>query len=442
MVEAFTGLATSISGSLLAQVSCPPLSPRTGNLARIPAIFPPIPIGEHRSDGIAQISLDDLALSGNAHRLFLVSLSRGHVVKPVMMNAVELRRATHPLARFLCEITTARAAACVPFVWGAASSLPFLPRIRLHDARTYGTAAQRLGAWADRVRHLGLLRNIVLDAYYPEVGRYGTGAAMQAAEAVFAADSAVSIAQLTVTASGTPHPYAVITASFIDLAAAFTGSLSSGLNWLTDYINHHPTPALAREVHGQAMHLTDPSGDWAAYRAACARRKDPTPIRYWPLCSPVPLRSGGWHATKGAGHRCRPAPCSCRRCRSRSVGLPLPDIGPRGHPQSLGKGAVEVALLHIERAAAGLGDWEVAHTWLAAAANGDISAGPNATLFVGAPALAFALHAAARPGWYERALESLDIRVADVTRRRLDQAHARIDRGDRPALAEFDLIKD
>ncbi len=136
-------------------------------------------------------------------------------------------------------------------------------RIRLHDARSYGSAAQRLGAWADRVRHLGLLRNIVLDTYYPEVGRYGTGAALHAAEAVFAADSAVAIAQLTITASGAPHLYAVIAASFTDLAAAFTGSLQ----WLVDHVKHHPTPVLAREIHDQAMHLADPNGDWAALRA-------------------------------------------------------------------------------------------------------------------------------------------------------------------------------
>lgn len=454
MVHAFTGLPTLVPGSLLAQVSCPPLSPRTGNLARTPAVFPPIPIGEHRRDGDAQIPLDDLAVRGDAHRLCLVSLSQGRVVEPMMVNAVEFRRATHPLARFLCEITTARAAACVPFAWGAANGLPFLPRvryrrtvlrpaswnlsasdlpgprtawpqwsqawhgqrrrhrvpdavhlgehdvlirlnlnepahlavlrthldrtgnatlteapnphdygwtgghaheiviplaatdppptprpvrpaapipathhpghapgssgwiyarlyshpdrqtdilttylsdllsawedgppddwwflryrepephlrlrIRLQDARTYGSAAQHVGAWAERLRRLGLLRNIVLDTYYPEVGRYGTGAALHAVEAVFAADSAVVIAQLIVTASGTPHPYAVIAASFTDLAAAFTGGLSSGLSWLTDHVSHHPAPALAREIHDQAMRLADPSGDWAALRA-------------------------------------------------------------------------------------------------------------------------------------------------------------------------------
>ncbi len=454
MAHAFSGLPTLTPGSLLAQVSCPPLSPRTGNLARSPAVFPPIPLGEYRPDAAAQISLDDLAVSGAARRMFLVSLSRGRIVEPLMMNAVEFRRATHPLARFLCEITTARAAACVPFDWGAANGLPFLPRvryrrtvlwpaswhlsvsdlpgsrtswrewsqawgglrrryripeavhlgendvrlrldlnepahlallrihldrtgnatlaeapdhhsygwtgghahelvvpmaatdlpsappsarqagsirathhpghtpgssgwlyvklyghldrqadiliahlpdllsvwehgpaddwwflpyrdpephlrlrIRLYDARSYGSATQRLGAWADRVRSLGLLRHIVLDTYYPEVGRYGTGAAMRAAEAVFVADSAVAIAALTITVSGTPHPYALIAASFTDLAAAFTGSLSSGLSWLTDHVNHLPAPALAREIYDQAMRLADPSGDWAALRA-------------------------------------------------------------------------------------------------------------------------------------------------------------------------------
>jgi len=455
MVQAFTGLPTLTPGSLLAQVFCPPLSQRTGNLARTPAVFPPIPISEHRPDGEAQILLDDLAVSGDAHRLFLVSLSQDRIVEPVMMNAVEFRRATHPLARFLCEITTARAAACVPFAWGAANGLPFLPRvryrrtvlrlaswnlsasdlpgsgtgwrewsqawgglrrryripqavhlgendvrlrldlnepshlavlrthldraagnvtlteapshhdygwtgghvheiviplaakdppatppstlragpirathhpghapgssewlyvrlyghpdrqtdiltahlpdllsawedgpaedwwflryrepephlrlrIRLRDAYAYGAAAQRLGAWADRVRSLGLLRNIVLDTYYPEVGRYGSGAAMQSAEAVFATDSAVAVAQLTITTSGAPHPCAIIAASFTDLAAALTGSLSSGLNWLTDHVNRHPAPALARDIHGEALRLADPSNGWAALRS-------------------------------------------------------------------------------------------------------------------------------------------------------------------------------
>ena len=56
----------------------------------------------------------------------------------MMMNAVEFRHRTHPLVRFRCEITTARATACVPFVWGAASNLP---RIR------YRRAVLRPASW-------------------------------------------------------------------------------------------------------------------------------------------------------------------------------------------------------------------------------------------------------------------------------------------------------
>jgi hypothetical protein len=98
--------------------------------------------------------------------------------------------------------------------------------------------------------------------------------------------------------------------------------------------------------------------------------------------------------------------------------------------------------LHIERARTGHGDWATARSWLSAAAADDLSAGPNANLFFGAPTLAFVTHAAAdQPGKYQRALSELDASTIAVTRRRLDSAHVRIDRGDFPALAEFDLIR-
>ena len=118
--------------------------------------------------------------------------------------------------------------------------------------------------------------------------------------------------------------------------------------------------------------------------------------------------------------------------------------GGRGRrlPQSLAGGAAGIALLHIEHARAGHGDWPTAHAWLSAAARDELSAGPNAGLFFGAPALAFVTHTAAdRPGKLARSLTELDVGTAAVTRRRLDAAHARIDRGERPALAEFDLIR-
>ncbi|MCZ0981833.1 lanthionine synthetase C family protein [Streptomyces diastatochromogenes] len=111
-------------------------------------------------------------------------------------------------------------------------------------------------------------------------------------------------------------------------------------------------------------------------------------------------------------------------------------------PQSLAYGAVGVALLHIERARTGEGSWERAHAWLACAAATPAAGGPDSHLFHGAPALAFALHLASEwTGHYGRALSVLDEHIAISVRQRLDAAHARIERGELPALAEFDGIR-
>ncbi|MGW1997709.1 lanthionine synthetase C family protein [Embleya sp. NPDC001921] len=116
--------------------------------------------------------------------------------------------------------------------------------------------------------------------------------------------------------------------------------------------------------------------------------------------------------------------------------------GLRAWPQSLGGGASGIALLHIERARTDRGDWDTAHTWLVAALRGDISAAANASLYFGAPALAFVTYgAAAASNRYLRVLDRLDAATIDVTRNRLAAAHQRIDRAERPLTEEFDLIR-
>ncbi|MBW1604624.1 lanthionine synthetase C family protein [Streptomyces sp. JJ66] len=123
--------------------------------------------------------------------------------------------------------------------------------------------------------------------------------------------------------------------------------------------------------------------------------------------------------------------------------MPGIDLKQGWWPQSLAHGAVGVALLHIERARAGEGPWQRVHDWLTCAAAGGAIGGPDAHLYYGAPALAFALHSAAdRPGRYARALATLDTHVATLIRQRLQVAHTRMDRGrEFPALAEFDTIR-
>jgi lantibiotic biosynthesis protein len=67
---------------------------------------------------------------------------------------------------------------------------------------------------------------------------------------------------------------------------------------------------------------------------------------------------------------------------------------PGWQSQSLAKGAAGIALLHIERARNGLAGWDAAHAWLAEAGAAPVSVAGDAGLFAGAPAVAFALHAA------------------------------------------------
>ncbi|MFC7908345.1 lanthionine synthetase C family protein [Streptomyces nigra] len=118
-----------------------------------------------------------------------------------------------------------------------------------------------------------------------------------------------------------------------------------------------------------------------------------------------------------------------------------PDGG-RAWPQSLAGGASGIALLHIERARTGHGDWDTAHTWLATAVHGEVSAAANANLYFGAPALAYVTHrVASASSRYLRVLERLDTATCAVTRNRLAEAHQRIDRAERPPMEEFDLIR-
>ncbi|WP_405889492.1 lanthionine synthetase C family protein [Streptomyces sp. NBC_00133] len=111
--------------------------------------------------------------------------------------------------------------------------------------------------------------------------------------------------------------------------------------------------------------------------------------------------------------------------------------------QHLAYGPTGIALLHIERAAAGLCSWQRAHDWLAAAAGHPFTSGPDSHPFYGAPALAHALGCAAAhlPGAYQRARDTLDRQMAADVRRRLAAAHRRIDAGHLPELAEFDTIR-
>jgi len=143
-ITAHTAVPTSHTGALAVQVAVPPLDARLQNVTRIPAVLPLVTLDEHHlPPGSHRLPLAGLAVTGDTDGLRLVNLDDGRTVEPVMFHALELTNHTHPLARFLSEITSSRAATCVPFSWGAAARLPYLPRIR-HGRTILAPARWRL----------------------------------------------------------------------------------------------------------------------------------------------------------------------------------------------------------------------------------------------------------------------------------------------------------
>ncbi|OHV63666.1 lantibiotic dehydratase [Pseudofrankia sp. BMG5.36] len=141
--RAFATVPTLNPGAIAVQVSCPALMPRSQHLVRTPALYPLLRLGEHwPPDDTKNIDFGDLAVTGAARRLMLVSLSTGQVIEPMSLHALDFQLATQPLARFLSEITTALAAPCVPFSWGAARGLPVLPQVR------YGRTVLHPAVWS------------------------------------------------------------------------------------------------------------------------------------------------------------------------------------------------------------------------------------------------------------------------------------------------------
>lgn len=133
-------------------------------------------------------------------------------------------------------------------------------RLRLRTtADRYAEHSSAVGEWTRQMRQAGLIGRLVIDTYHPEIGRYGHGEALDAAERVFAADSTLAAALLRQLPSTTADiPLAV--ASMVDLVRGFFDDPDEARNWLIT----RPEPAAGmvdRTVASQAIALaTDPRG--------------------------------------------------------------------------------------------------------------------------------------------------------------------------------------
>lgn len=431
-------------GALTVQISAPPLYASAENVARTPRVLPTLlALGECRDHGDETgIRLEDIAVTADVDRLYLVSVSRRRPLEFVTLNAVEPTRYTHPLVRFLTEATVALSIPCTPFDWGAAAELPFLPalrhgrtilsparwrlmatdlasddaewtewdeslaawrnqvaapstvyvgdgdqRVRLNLAESshrallrahvqregtavlraepaagaagwaggrvheivipmagagkprpaprwldageaagrdhghlpgcggrffvklyarpqhYGSILTRhlpallgevgdevrwwflhyrdpedhlrlrlsvpigaaatvtaaIGAWSQRLRRAGLVARVQWDTDFPETVRFGGVAAMDSAEAYFAADSKAAVAQIAASAAkGGPDAAALTAASMLDLATGLIGNPAEAMTWLITHTRTTTTPP-ARPLYSQAVTLANPN---------------------------------------------------------------------------------------------------------------------------------------------------------------------------------------
>ncbi|MFD1321100.1 lantibiotic dehydratase [Micromonospora sonneratiae] len=106
-------------------------------------------------------------------------------------------------------------------------------RIRTTSPDHYATCISAVGDWAQRLRATGTAGDLAIDTYHPEVGRYGHGPAMLAAEEVFVADSRVAAVGLRHLPPAAVSPTALCAANMLDIARGLLGD-DDALRWLID----------------------------------------------------------------------------------------------------------------------------------------------------------------------------------------------------------------
>jgi lantibiotic biosynthesis protein len=115
------------------------------------------------------------------------------------------------------------------------------------------------------------------------------------------------------------------------------------------------------------------------------------------------------------------------------------DATATGSHQDLGRGAAGTALAHVAMARLSGLPPRATGAWIRAMTQRPVTASASASLFHGAPAVAFVLHTGAHSA-YASMLAALDEHVNDLTALKLAAARERMGRGELARPAEYDLI--
>ncbi|KOX27118.1 hypothetical protein ADK67_14540 [Saccharothrix sp. NRRL B-16348] len=141
--------------------------------------------------------------------------------------------------------------------------------LRIADPQLFSDAAENTAAWARRLHRDHLVSGLSIADWQPPTGRYGHGAALDAALLGFAADSAAAAAQIRATRVAGLRPQTITAASFLDLTTAMAGDPAGGRAWLLHEIaqtSGHLNP----ELRDQTIALADRLGPLADTQAGQA----------------------------------------------------------------------------------------------------------------------------------------------------------------------------
>lgn len=163
-------------------------------------------------------------------------------------------------------------------------------RLRVRSPGHYAAMAMKVGRWGEELCAIGAASRITLATYHPELGRYGSGAAMDAAEEVFAADSHAVALALRLLPPRVIHPIALTAISMVEIAEGFHASPDEAATWLLDHLITKADASAERPIvaHTElwARNRTLPDGGnvptrlnatWTARHAALRRYRGALP---------------------------------------------------------------------------------------------------------------------------------------------------------------------
>ncbi|MDT3443608.1 MULTISPECIES: lantibiotic dehydratase [unclassified Pseudofrankia] len=130
-------------------------------------------------------------------------------------------------------------------------------RIRAVGTEEYAAVTSAVGLWGQQLCDAGAASRLTLATYYPEVGRYSNGAAMDAAEAVFAADSHAVALALQAPTPLAVHPMALAAIGMVAIADGFHPEPMRANDWLLERLATGTAPSADRTILEQVTH-------WAA----------------------------------------------------------------------------------------------------------------------------------------------------------------------------------